>query len=393
MLFKCLAALSLLVVLAGCSGEKNATANNAPAAAPPPTAEQIVSTPESVILPPNAPQLAKLKIEIAVAENVETDEVSAPGNLEANPNRVAHATLPVAGKIASVAVKLGDSVREGQTLITVESQEIDASELAFRQAETTVAQSKAMEYKAQTDLERVSDLFAHQAVAQKEVLSAQNALTLAKTSVTAAEATVQQTRRRLELLGLKPGTFGQKLSIPAPLSGKILTVSVVAGEYRSDLSAPLLTIADLGTLWVSSNVPESDIRHVRVGGAVQIELVAFPGEVFRARVHHIADTVDAETRTVKVRAEIDNASGRFRPEMFGRIKYGQITEKLVVIPESGVLQYDGRPAAYVEERPGYFVRRFLTLDKHRGDRMVVREGIKAGERVVTSGAIYLKGGI
>ena len=61
-----------------------------------------------------------------MAENVETDEVSAPGSLETNPNRVAHATLPVAGKIASVAVKLGDSVREGQTLLTVESPDIDA---------------------------------------------------------------------------------------------------------------------------------------------------------------------------------------------------------------------------------------------------------------------------
>ena len=154
-----------------------------------------------------------------------------------------------------------------------------------------------------------------------------------------------------------------------------------------------VTIADLHTLWVSSNVPESYIRHVRVGGAVQMELVAFPGEVFRARVSHIADTVDPETRSVKVRAELDNTSGRFRPEMYGRMRYGQMTEKLAVIPESGVIQYDGKPAAYVEEKPGYFVRRFLTLDKHEGNRIVVREGLKAGERVVTSGAIYLKGGI
>ncbi len=344
-------------------------------------------------MPPNAPQMSKIRIEKVQVEDVATDEVAAPGSLETNPNRLSHATLPVAGRITSVLVKLGDSVQEGQTLLTVESPEIDASELAYRQAETTVAQAKAMENKAQTDLDRLTDLFAHQAVAQKEVLAAQNGLTLAKTSVTAADAALQGTRRRLELLGLRPGKFGQKLSVPAPLSGKVLAVSVVAGEYRNDLSAPLLTIADLRTLWVSSNVPESYIRHCRVGGAVQIELVAFPGEVFHARVTHIADTVDAETRTVKVHAELDNSTGRFRPEMYGRIKYGQLRERLPVVPESAILEYNGKPAAYVEERPGYFARRFLTTDKHMGDRVVVREGLRAGERVVTSGAIYLKGGI
>jgi len=386
------AALLVLAIVMSCGSEKKVETPSSASAAPPP-AELIVSTPESVTLPPNAPQLAKLRIEKVLFEDVETDEVSAPGSLETNPNRVAHATLPVAGRITSVAVKLGDSVQEGQTLLTLESPEVDTAELAFRQAETTLAQTKALEQKAQTDLDRLSDLLAHQAVAQKEVLSAQNALTLSKTSVTAAQATLQQTRRRLELLGLKPGNFGQRLSVLAPLAGKVLALSVVSGEYRNDLSVPLLTIADLHTLWVSSNVPESYIRHVRVGGAVQMELVAFPGEVFRARVSHIADTVDPETRSVKVRAELDNTSGRFRPEMYGRMRYGQMTEKLAVIPESGVIQYDGKPAAYVEEKPGYFVRRFLTLDKHEGNRIVVREGLKAGERVVTSGAIYLKGGI
>jgi cobalt-zinc-cadmium efflux system membrane fusion protein len=84
-----------------------------------------------VTLPPNAPQLAKLRIEKVLFEDVETDEVSAPGSLETNPNRVAHATLPVAGRITSVAVKLGDSVQEGQTLLTLESPEVDTAELAF----------------------------------------------------------------------------------------------------------------------------------------------------------------------------------------------------------------------------------------------------------------------
>ena len=385
--------LVVLVFLSGCASEKKDAAHAAEKQAPPPPAPTAVMTADTVTLPPDAPQIAKLRIEPVVVEEVATDEVSAPGNLEANPNRVAHATLPVAGRIDSVAVKLGDAVREGQPLLTVESPDVDSAELAVRQAEGALSQTKTLEVKAQQDLDRHADLFAHQAVPKKDVLAAENSLALAKTSVQQAEATRLQTLRRLEILGLKPGTFGQKLTVRAPLSGKVMAVSVVAGEYRNDLSAPLMTIADLGTLWVASNVPESYIRHCRIGGAVTIELVAFPGEVFHGRVSHIADAVDAETRTVKVRAEIANPASRFRPEMFGRISYGQLHEKRAVVPETAVVQYNGKPAVFVEERPGHFVRRFVTIEKHMGDRVVVSQGLKAGDRAVTSGAIYLKGGI
>lgn len=384
-------ALLLLTVLAGCSPEKKVSAavpEKAEAAA-----GAIVSTPNSVTLPPGAPQLAKLKIEAVRLEEVATDEVAAPASLEANPNRVAHATLPVAGRVTSVAVKLGDAVREGQPLLQLESQEVDAAELAVRQADTAIVQAKTIEQKAQTDVDRLADLYAHQAVAQKEVLAAQNALALAKSSVDVAASAKQQTLRRLEILGLKAGAFGQRLTIPAPLSGKVLSMSVVAGEYRNDLSVPLMTIADLRTLWVSSNVPESYIRHCRIGGAVEIELVAFPGEVFRGYVSHIADTVDSETRSIKVRAELDNSSGRFRPEMYGQIRYGQLKERLPIVPESAILQDSGQPSLWVETKAGQFERRQVTLAKHFDGRVAIREGLRAGDRVVTSGAIYLKGGI
>lgn len=383
----------LLLLSTGCSEVKHAAGPEPAPAKSAPAPPAVVDTGDRVTLPPDAPQLTKLKIEAVQSQEVAIDEVTAAGNLETNPNRVGHATLPVPGRIASVFVKLGDAVKEGDPLLAVESPDVDAAELAYRQAEAGVAQSKAIEVKAQADLDRLTDLLAHQAVAQKEVLAAQNALTLAKVSVQQSEAARLQTARRMEILGLKPGNFGQKVTVRAPLTGKVLAVSVVAGEYRNDLSVPLATIADLRSLWVSSNVPEGYIRHCRIGGAVQVELVAFPGELFRGRVSHIADTVDSETRTVKVRAELDNSSGRFRPEMYGHIRYGEIKQALPVVPETAILQYDGKPAVFVEESPGNFVRRSVVADRRLGSMVVVREGLKRGERVVTSGAIYLKGGI
>ena len=112
--------------------------------------------------------------------------------------------------------------------------------------------------------------------------------------------------RRLAVLGLTPGDFKQEVVLRAPLAGKVLELSVVPGEFRNDTSASVMTIADLSTVWVTSQVPESYIRFVQVGEHVEINLVAYPGETFQGRVSRIADTVDPQTRTVKVQAEMDN---------------------------------------------------------------------------------------
>ena len=94
---------------------------------------------------------------------------------------------------------------------------------------------------------------------------------------------------------------------------KVMEIAVAPGEYRNDTSASLMTIADLSTVWMSASVPETRIRYIEVGEAVRAEFSAYPGEEFRARVMRIADTVDAQTRTIKVDAEIPNPTGRLRP--------------------------------------------------------------------------------
>ena len=385
----------LLLILSACSKPGSPTGGESVRADTASAEHRPVATgvPAKVELAPDAPQLSKIKVEAVQVEMVETDEVTAPGNIEANPNRISHLSVPVAGRISAVQVKLGDVVAEGQALFSIESAEIETAELAHRQAQNALAQARANEVKAQADLDRLNDLFAHEAVAQKEVIAAQNSLTLVRLAAQEAEGARLQTLRRLELLGLKPGDFGQKMVVRSPLSGKILSMNLVAGEYRNDLAAPVLTVADLRTVWASSNVPESYIRHCRIGGRVLIELVAFPGEQFVGRVSHIADTVDPETRTVKVRAELNNAAGRFRPEMYGRIRYGDVMEKLPLLPDTAILQHEGQPVVYVEERPGHFVRRQVTAGSRAGSRIVIRDGLKAGERVVTAGAIHMKGGI
>src|SRR4029077_13204252 len=144
------------------------------------------------------------------------------------------------------------------------------------------------------------------AVAKKDALSAESALAQAKAALEQAQAAREQALRRVTGLGLTPGDFPQEVVLRSPLAGKVLELSVVPGEFRNDTSASLMTIADLSTVWVTSQVPESSIRLVQVGERIQISLVAYPGETSYGRVSQIADTVDPQTRTVKVHAEMEN---------------------------------------------------------------------------------------
>ena len=205
-----------------------------------------------------------------------------------------------------------------------------------------------------------------------------------------AHAVKEQAQRRLEILGLKPGSFGQKVIVRSPIGGKILETSVVPGEYRNDTTTPVMTVADFGTLWVSSDVPESYIRFIDVGEKVEITLLAFPDEKFPGRVTRIADTVDPQTRTVKVRAELENFHGRFRPEMFAQIRHSEDYRKVPVVPMGAVVQGEGQSIIYVEEGPGRFRQTTVTLGKREGEKIPVISGLKPGDRIVVDGVMLLK---
>jgi len=370
-------------LLAACSGRRP----NAPAAAP----QRDEAADAAVVIPADSPKLTQIRIAAVRSEEVPDDEIVAPGRIEANPNRLSRVLLPVPGRISNVLVRLGDRVSAGQSLLAVESPEADAAMSAYLQAEAALGQSKAALLKAQADLERAKDLYAHDAVAKKEVLNAENAFAQANAATEQAQAAQRQGLRRLELLGLKPGDFGQRVVVRAPSSGTILEMSVADGEYRNDTAAPVITIAGLSTVWISADVPESYIRFAQIGGRVDVTLAAYPGETFRARVARIADTVDPQTRTVKVRAEMENRQGRFRPEMFGSVRSASGTRVLPVVPASAVVSAEGLPTVFVEKQRGCFQPTPVTLGKRAGEVFPVVSGVSLGDRVVVDGTMLLKG--
>ena len=384
-------------LLAGCEGGGDARAGRIEGPEAAVSSAGALQGVPLVVVPSDSPRFKQLRIDTVQEQQFVTDEVVAPARITINPNRMSRVLPFVQGRVLTVPVKLGEAVEQGQPLVTMDSPDADAAISAFLQAEATERQTKVTVAKAGADLTRARKLFEAQAGAEKDVLSAHNDLATAQTAFDNAQANSSQTRRKLELLGLRPNDFHQPVIMRAPISGVITDISVTPGEYRgavtsaSDATAPLMSVADLSTVWVSSDVPESFIRFIRVGEPVRITLVAYPGETFTGRVARLARTLDPQTRTLKVHVDLANPAGRFVPEMFGTIRHEGPMRMLPVVPAAAIVQEYGRPEVFVERGPGQFERRPITTGVRAGEVVAVIVGLEAGDRVVVDGAPLLKG--
>jgi cobalt-zinc-cadmium efflux system membrane fusion protein len=347
--------------------------------------------PALIVIPADSPQLLQLKTPPVEMTEVPRNEIVAPGRIGFDVGRVSRILLPTAGRISRVLVRLGDAVTAGQSLLEIDSPDADAAIAECRQAEALFKQSQSILNKALADYERNKDLWEHKAVAKKEVLAAENELAQARSGVEQADAALTHCRRRLDILGLRSGIAGQKLTVRATLTGKVIESAVAEGEFRSDTATPLMTIADLSVVWVTSEVPEQSIRFIEPGERVQVELVAFPGEVFDARVMRIADMVDPKTRTIQVQAELPNPQRRIRPEMFGRIRHSHAPHTQPVVPPEAIVHRADGSFLYIEHSKGTFERIRIQTGAPIAGGVPVLQNLHAGDRVVVSGSRLLAG--
>lgn len=384
-------------VLSGCDQSRAARSSadeQRSSSASPSAASQPVPL---IVVPPDSPRFKQLRVEPVGEQSLPTDELTAPARVVINPNRISRVLPPVQGRVLAVSVKLGDSVAEGQPLVTLNSPDADAAISGYLQADATVRQGKVTLAKTETDLERARNLLQFQGISEKDVLAAQNDVATARAALENAEAARAQTLRKLALLGLKPSDLQQPVVVRAPIGGVVTDISVVPGDYRAavssaaDVTTPLMSIADLSTVWVSSDVPEPFMRHIRVGESVEIALLAYPGETFTGRVARVGSTLDAQTRTLKVYVDLPNPARRFVPEMFGTMRHAGTPRLFSVVPVAAIVQEYGRSEVFVERSPGQFERRVVTTGVRTGDLVAITSGLDATSRVIVDGAILLRG--
>ncbi len=195
--------------------------------------------------------------------------------------------------------------------------------------------------------------------------------------------------RSLNLSGAGPGVSA---SLRARIEGTVVERNILVGqEVRSDAPTPLLTISDLGTVWVQADVYEQDLGVVAQGGSVNIRVPAYPGEPFPGTVSHVGDVLDPTTHTVKIRCVVPNPGGRLKPEMFARIDLASTGQrKAILLPSRAILTDSQHTRVIVASDDNVYRQRIVETGPEVEGNVRVLSGIRAGEKVVTEGAIFLK---
>jgi cobalt-zinc-cadmium efflux system membrane fusion protein len=253
----------------------------------------------------------------------------------------------------------------------------------LRQAQAKQAAARQRLEIARVALAREEKVYRSGVFASKEVADAEAALRHAQIERSAATDAVR-------LLGGSPGA-GNTLAVAAPLSGRVTERTVTAGETVSPEKA-LFTVVNLESVWVQLSVYSRDLPSVRDGLPVAITTDAVPGRRFIGKVAYVSDMVDETTRTVKVRCVIPNPGSKLKPEMFvrGHIET-PMRRQAIAVPRDAVQTLDGKSVVFVPgDHTGEFQAREVRPGETVDGRIIIAQGLAAGERVVTKGAFIVK---
>ncbi len=354
-----------LVVLAACGKEK-------PVAAPPDMYERQGTR---VLVPEGSPLRSRIKVEPATEQNIQS-QLLATASVESDPARLAKISPPLAGRVEKLLVHLGDRVEKGQPLLLLNSPDL--------------AQARADYVKAKSGLAQAQKNYARQKDLNEHGIGAQRDLEQAEADRTVAQSELERARKRLEQLGVSADGPPGPLVVRSPISGRVVDLAVTGGEFKNDPNAILMTVADLSTVWLTASVQEKDVRRVKVGDQATAVFSAYPDDHFVGKVFSVADLLDLDTRTVKVRVAMDNPDGRFKPGMFATVRFSGTSTPRVVVPTAALVLRGDESFAYVEVEPWVFEAHRVVTGQQQGEVTVISEGLDAGTRVVTSAAVVLQ---
>jgi cobalt-zinc-cadmium efflux system membrane fusion protein len=316
---------------------------------------------------------------VAVGEQPIADRLDLSAKVEADPARMFRVFPPASGRVLAIKVKPGDTVERGETLA-----KIDSADGAAAQSDMTKARIEAERAQRAADREKV--LLDHGAVAEKDYIDA-------KAASDSAQAELVRAKRRLEVLGLNANAATDGISLLSPSRGIVLNVNAAPGEFSKSLdnADPLLTIADLSTVWIVGDVFEKDIAKVQPGTKAVVTVDAFPGQQWTGRIDSVAGALDPVTRTLKVRVALENPGEKLKPEMFAQIHVAVGSHNAIVVPASALI-HQGQNTIVFTEMNGKPIEQNVTTGQATDGKVEITSGIQEGQRVVVNGAELLTGG-
>lgn len=376
-------ALFLLVTIVQMSCESKQS--DAPKS--PPSAAASSAEPGIIELPDGSPTLTRLQTDRVALRPIRTVLKAQAGKILANENRLAHLSARVPGRIVAVYANLGDRVKEGDRLLLLDSPAFGEAQLEYRKARTTLSVMEKALGRAQALLDRGAIGVGEH---QRREADYEN-----------ARADLHEAEEKLHLLGMTEREIQQlaaktlphaevaRVSLRAPFTGEVIERNATIGEVI-DPNKMLFTVADLSTVWVRADFPEQQAGRLKTGLTIEVRVSAYQDTLFQGAITYVGAVIDPTTRTVTARAEVSNAEGRLRPEMFAEVTLVTDEQSVLSVPRAAVQQVGSLAVVFVVRGPRRFESREVTLGQASSEYIQVVAGLTSGDEVVTQGSYALK---
>ncbi|MEY4704363.1 MAG: hypothetical protein RL042_559 [Nitrospirota bacterium] len=329
------------------------------------------------------------RVETALVElGSGAQDLTLVGKVAYGEDRYSRISSPLQGRVLEVRAHLGERVQAGSVLLVLDSQEIAQAYSEY------VKEDSDLQY-ATRARELAKDLYENKALPLKDLKQAENELIKARAEFRRAKERLLSLRVPAQELDkpLDRQKITSRFEMKSPLTGVVVERNVTPGQsIGGDSSQVVFTVADLDMLQVVADVYERDLALVKEGQFATVSVEAYPDVSFPATVATIGDVVDPTSRTIKLRAWVNNKDHRLKPEMFARlhIQVGESTP-LLLIPREAVLEVDGKQFVYIVEGANQYVKREVKVSTISPDHVRVLEGLTSGQRIVIKGAVLIKG--
>lgn len=302
------------------------------------------------------------------------NEIRFFGKITADNNREAQVYSIVGGNVTKINVELGDYVKQGDVLATVLSGEV----AEFQKEKLDAINDLAL---AEKNLQVVKDLYAGKLASEKEVTAAERELDKSK-------AELSRINEVYTIYHLKNGSL---YNIIAPISGFIIAKNINQNEQlRGDKSDVLFSIAEISEVWALANVNESEIGKVQLGYDADVKTLSFPDQIYHGQIDKIFNTIDPETKAMKIRVKIPNPDYKLKPEMIATvtIKYNE-NKQLITIPSSAVIFDKNKYWAMVFKDRHTIETRKIEVYRQIGDSTYIAGGLNENETVVSKNGLFI----
>jgi len=292
----------------------------------------------------------------------------------------------IGGPVSRILVSPGEVVRTDQPMLYVSSPD-------YAQLRATYLKARDALALAEKGYNRSSDLYAHHAIAEADLQQAES-------TRNQAEADLQSAEQSLKVLGIdqldsllkKP--VSPEIPVLAPLAGEVVERLVAPGQVLQAGATQCFTISDMSTVWVLANVYEHDLGYVRLGDAVVIQTDAYSNS-FSGKISYIATALDPNSRTLQVRIETNNPGKRLKRDMYvTALVHAGVTEGALTVPDAALLRNnENQPFVYLLANagpPDQFAERLVTIGDSQQGKTQILTGLRAGERVVADGSLFLQ---